>query len=200
VSPAAAATPSTLEALSTAQGEYDRLKTELKGTDSFDVLICFMNTEDRIAYGRVWRFHIQMGTDQPIQLARLLASSGATHDPARTWVTIHGARGVACLLQSFLRPARLPGTYGRYVSCRSSCFPVLCDLAIVAYSSPNIQVLPATGCKGRLSHMLTSLGVAPHPCEIVSMLRCYRSFQDAGHLQNFLSGGLMERCCLTCTP
>jgi hypothetical protein len=47
------------------------------------------------------------------------------------------------------------------LACRSSCFLILCDLAVLAKSSSRLQLLPGTGCKGGLSHILTSLGVAP---------------------------------------
>jgi hypothetical protein len=155
-----------------------------------------MNTESKVGYGRVWKIVVE-DDHQAQGLARLLASSGATHDPTRIWVTMHGAQGIACLLRSFIAPADMPSKYEDYVSYRSCVFPSLCDLAFVSDSCLDVPVLP-TGCKGDLAHMARSLGVTSHTSDLVTLLRCYICFRDRGDLQSFMPGRLMEHCCSKC--
>ena len=164
---------------------------------NFEVNLCSVNDEGKIAYGRVWRFMID-STDQTHRFARLLASSGATHNENLLWVMLHGARGIASLLRSFMAPVPLPDTYSRYRFSRASCFPTVLDLALVAHMSAKVPVLP-TGCKGGIDHIARSLGVTTHLCDVVTVVRCYMSLRDGGELERYVSSGLMERCCPKCT-
>ena len=59
-----------LEALSpedsiSAQGTYERMLRMLNVVDKFEVQLCFVNAEDKIAYHKVWRFTVDVDSDQP---------------------------------------------------------------------------------------------------------------------------------------
>jgi hypothetical protein len=178
------------------QDRYQRMLTMLNSVDTFEVQLCFLNAEAKVAYGRVLKFSID-GGDKAQALARILASSGATHNSDCIWVTMHGEQGIACLLRSFAAPTQLPGSHEEYLSCRRCCFPSLIDLTVVANGRSEIPVL-ATGCKGDLAHISSSLGIASHRLDIVTMLRCYACFRDRGHLRNLMPGRLTENCCSSC--
>uniref|UniRef100_A0ACD5TD17 Uncharacterized protein n=1 Tax=Avena sativa TaxID=4498 RepID=A0ACD5TD17_AVESA len=177
--------------------DHEKLMEKLARVHRFDLQLCFMNEEAEVAYGRVWKFSVDM-PDHTLALARLLASSGATHDPSRLWVTMHGSEAIACLLKSFLAPTPMPNSLNDYLSFRKSCFPYLLDLGLVTDRCSDVPML-TTGCKGGMSHLASSLGVAEDPCDVITILRCYECFRKRGLLHNFVPGVLMDRCCSMCT-
>ena len=72
---------------------------------SFEILPSFMNLEGNIAYGRVWKFFLQVQDEKQnrvstLRLAALLASSRSTHYDSTSWVTQHACLSVTIFYRS----------------------------------------------------------------------------------------------------
>nr|AAP53808.1 CAF1 family ribonuclease containing protein [Oryza sativa Japonica Group] len=74
-------------------------------SDSYEIIVTFMNAEGMLAYSRAWKFCISSRADNgcvhPQQFAKFMASCGALGDPNISWVTFHGAHGIARMIRSF---------------------------------------------------------------------------------------------------
>ncbi|XP_066374605.1 uncharacterized protein [Miscanthus floridulus] len=135
------------------QQDYDLMKSSLKGINEFHVTVAFMNAEGMLAYGRVWKFHLSSRADpavaggnsayvRPGQLAWLMASCGATHNPNVAWVTYQGSLGIACLIKSFLAADDLPSDWCSYIKHQRGVFPGLYDVRLIAQGCPDIAKAP----------------------------------------------------------
>uniref|UniRef100_I1QUL2 Uncharacterized protein n=1 Tax=Oryza glaberrima TaxID=4538 RepID=I1QUL2_ORYGL len=193
-----------------AQQNYESMKTYLKDADSFEIVIAFMNSEGMLAYDCVWKFCIsstpRSGYLHPRQFTRLMASCGATSNPNVSWVTFHGAHGIASLISSFSAPQDLPSDWPSYVEQRRAYFPGMYDVALIVHRYPDIGILPTTGCKGGLFDVARALDLNfikdDNPVtRVLLTLRCYMRLADRGDFpdkQSAVQGQLMEHCCWSC--
>jgi hypothetical protein len=153
-----------------------------------------MNAEGMLAYGRVWKFHLSSRADpavargnnayvRPGQLAWLMASCGATHNPTVTWVTYQGSHGIACMIKSFLAADDLPGDWCSYIKHQRGVFPGLYDIGLIAQGCPDIGKHP----------LGLGLGMLLAP-QALFVLRCYKRLAEGPcfpHIAEAVRGQLM---------
>jgi hypothetical protein len=172
------------------QQDYDLIKIRLEDIETFQVTIGFMNAEGMLAYGRLWKFYLSFKVNvaggnnayvRPAQLAWLMASCGATHNPTVTWVTYQGSHGIACLIKSFLAADDLPGNWCSYIKHQRGVFPNLYDVGLISQGCPDIGKHPL------------GLGMLLAP-QALLVLRCYKRLAGSPcfpHIAEAVRGQLM---------
>jgi hypothetical protein len=165
-----------------AQKNYELMKTFLKDSDSYEIIVTFMNAEGMLAYSRAWKFCISSRADNacvhPQQFAKFMASCGALGDPNISWVTFHGAHGIARMIRSFLSPQDLPSQWCSYIGHRRAFFPAIYDVALLVRRSSDIVTIPWIECKGGLFDVAQALNLKEieadmEAARVLLTLRCY---------------------------
>uniref|UniRef100_A0A0D9XJT3 Uncharacterized protein n=1 Tax=Leersia perrieri TaxID=77586 RepID=A0A0D9XJT3_9ORYZ len=190
-----------------AQKNYELMKTFLNDADSCEIIVTFINAEGMLAYGRAWKFCISYTADDngyahPRQFAQLMASCRATHYPAVSWVTFHGAHGVGSLIRSFLAPHALPVHWSSYIGHRRAFFPTIYDVSLIVDRCPDIM-LPTTECKGDLLDVARALNLKAMEADkeaanVLLTLRCYMRLAQRPDFPNIamaVQGLIKESCC-----
>ncbi|BAT10899.1 Os10g0421700 [Oryza sativa Japonica Group] len=175
-----------------AQQNYELIKTFLKDSDLYEIIVTFMNAEGMLAYSRAWKFCISSRADNacvhPQQFAKFMASCGALGDPNISWVTFHGAHGIARMIRSFLSPQDLPSQWCSYIGHRRAFFPAIYDVALLVRRSFDIITIPWIECKGGLLDVAQALNLK----EIEADMEAARNALIS-QAQRWLSKGCLRR-------
>nr|CAB3466932.1 unnamed protein product [Digitaria exilis] len=162
--------------------EYAMMKSSLEGISEFQVVLGFMNADGMLALGRVWKFYLRIDPAvnndcvDPGQLARLLESCGATHNPDVVWVTYHGLEGIACLIKSSMAAGDLPSDWCSYNEHLRARFPVMYDVGLIAQRCPDVG-----GCIEDIARNQEVSEDEDKEPEALLVLRCYKRLEESPH-------------------
>nr|CAB3469395.1 unnamed protein product [Digitaria exilis] len=181
--------------------EYD-LMSSLEGIGECQVVLGFMNADGMLALGRVWKFYLRIDPAvkndcvDPGRLARLLESSGATHNPDVVWITYQGLEGIACLIKSSMAAGDLPSDWCSYNEHQRARFPVMYDVGLIAQRCPDVG-----GCIEDIARNQEVTKEEDKEPGALLVLRCYKRLEESPHfplIASVVQGQLMasRSCCL----